>query len=81
MCSRTKTDTGPLVLPLFHSGDEIFKQHFCFYLIACQHTLHKDSSGSKLVCLSWGHLGFIESGKRRDFHMRMSSCNNNISNS
>lgn len=81
MCSRTKTDTGPLVLPLFHSGDEIFKQHFCSYLIACQHTLHKDSSWSKLVCLSWGHLGFIESGKRRDFHMRMSSCNNNISNS
>ncbi len=42
----TKTDTSPLALPFFHSVDEIFKQHFCSYLIACQHTLHKDSNRS-----------------------------------
>lgn len=43
----TKTDTIPLALPFFHSGDEIFKQHFCSYLIACQHTLHKGSNWSQ----------------------------------
>ena len=60
LCPCTKTDTSPVARPLFHSADEIFKQHFCSYLIACQHTLHKDSNCSVLGGKSvWGHWCFL----------------------
>lgn len=39
---------SPLILASVHEGDEIFKRHYCSYLIACQPTLHKDSNWSGL---------------------------------
>lgn len=58
-CPCTKTDTSLLAPLFFRSADEIFKRHFCSYLIARQHSLHKDSEWSELGNEAWVRLGSV----------------------
>lgn len=81
-----------LALLFFRSADEIFKRHFCSYLIACQHSLHEDSDWSEEGNEAWVRLGsvmFSENPagtgkrwvKRKNVECGHVSSNNTISNS
>lgn len=51
------------ICPLFHDSDEIFKLHFCSFLIGCQYTVCEDKMGGGGEELMWSPAVCLESGQ------------------